>query len=73
MRASVSFSISETGVSRSATRRVQTTWFRPAAKPAVKSSIGGKSCIAAQGKRARVDSSRGWFTVTRAWSRSAAV
>ncbi len=73
MRASVSFSISETGVSRSATRRVQTTWFLPAAKAAVKTSIAGKSCIAAQGNRESVDSISDWLTVTPARSRNAPV
>ena len=73
MRASVSFSIRLTGVSRSATRRVQTTWLRPAPKSRVKSSIAGESCIADQGKRARVELTSGWFSVTPASSRSAAV
>ncbi len=73
MRASVSFIISETGVSRSATRRVQTTWFRPASKAAEKSSMAGKSCIAGQGKRESALSICAWFTVTPAASRNAAV
>ena len=87
LRASVSFSISETGVSRSATSRVQTTWFRPAPNAAENSSIAGKSCMSAghargpavvlrgphHWNRASVDSISAWFTVTPACPRSAAV
>ena len=72
MRASASFSISETGVSRSATSRVQTTWL-PARGEAGGEVLYRGEELHGSVEAGEVQSMRLWLMVTPSWSRRAAV